>query len=85
MIRARKQSRQSRWDRVNAMWFEHYPLAVRFYSEILKANPNITVMGLIEDGMLEEAIEPSVKLFSETLWNPQRPPEEILQKALAER
>jgi hypothetical protein len=76
-IRARLAKRQPRWDHVNALWLKNYPHAARFYGEFL--GQKLSVSGLIEDGMLEERIQPSVALFAETLWNPARAPEEILQ------
>lgn len=75
-IRRRREERQPRWDYVNALWLKNYPMAARFYREFL--NQKLSVSGLIEDGMLEERIQPSVALFAETLWNPSRAPEEIL-------
>ena len=54
----------------------------QFYRQILKCQPKaMTVTGLIEDGLFEACIQPSVAIFAETLWNPQRPPEEIAQQA----
>lgn len=34
---------------------------------------------LVEDGLLEEAIQPSVALFAETVWNQRREAEDILE------
>ena len=74
---------QSRWDKVNQLWLKNYHHAVKFYREILNCKPSaMHVSGLIEDGILEEAIQPSVALFAETLWNPQRDTKEILQRAM---
>jgi len=80
--RERLALRQNEWDLVNAHWFENYPLAARFYREILAVNPNMTVTGLVEDGAFEEAIQPSVALFAETLWNPAQSDVQILQRAM---
>ncbi len=30
----------------------------------------MSVIALVEDGLLEEAIQPSVSLFAETVWDP---------------
>jgi len=38
---------------------------------------------LIEDGLFEESIQPSVALFAETIWNPRRSDREILQQAMS--
>jgi hypothetical protein len=83
-IQRRLEGRQALWDRVNALWFEHYPLAMRFYREILEYKPTkMLVTGLIEDGAFEACIQPSVALFAETLWNPRLTAEEILRRALS--
>jgi hypothetical protein len=81
-IRNRLKEKQARWDLVNAAWRELFPYAARFYREILACSPAaMTVTGLIEDGILEAAIPPSVALFAATLWNPQRSDAELLQAA----
>ena len=83
-IRRRGAERQPRWDKVNALWLRNYPYAARFYREILALSPaKMTVIGLVEDGILEETIPISVALFAETLWNPERDPDEALQLALS--
>ena len=74
--------RQNEWDRVNIHWFENYPLAARFYREMLAVNPVITANGLVEDAGFEEAIQPSVALFAETLWNPQQSDAQLLCRAM---
>lgn len=74
--------RQNDWDRVNAHWFQNYPQAALFYREMLAVNPVITATGLVEDGLFEETIQPSVALFAETLWNPAQTDAEILQRAM---
>lgn len=80
--RERLALRRNEWDRINAYWLENYPLAARFYREMLKANPVLAVTGLVEDGGFEEAIQPSVALFAETLWNPHQSEPSILNRAL---
>jgi len=74
--------RQNEWDRINAHWLEHYPSAAWFYREMLKTNPALAVYGLVEDGMLEERVQPSVALFAETLWNPRQDDAVLLRRAL---
>ena len=82
--RRRLEERQPRWDYVNALWMQHYPLAARFYREILDCPlAGMTVSGLVEDGLFEEAIQPSVALFAETLWDPYRGDKDILQPAMS--
>lgn len=82
-IRNRLHERQPRWDYVNSLWLENYPEALRFYQAILAASPSrMTVLGLIEDGILEEKIQLGAALFAEMLWNPGRSAQEILESAL---
>ncbi len=82
-IRARLQERKPRWDRINQLWLRRFALARTFYSEMLAVQPKMTVTALIEDGLFEAGIQPSVSLFAQTLWNPKRPPDEILSHALS--
>lgn len=81
-IRERLIKRQPRWDKVNAMWYRKVGVGAKFYREILKLKlQTVTVAGLIEDGLFEEKIQPSVHIFGETLWNPFRSDIEILSAA----
>jgi len=83
-VRKRLDARQPMWDSVNSAWLQCYPSAARFYQELLKVNPaGMMAAGLVEDGLFEERVQPSVSLFAETLWNPNRPAEEILPAALS--
>jgi hypothetical protein len=81
-IRQRLELIGPRWARVNALWLEHYPKAIEFYRAILRASDApVIAQGLIEDGLLEERIQPAVALFAETLWNPFEEPAEILARS----
>jgi hypothetical protein len=83
-IRERCRQRQPYWDKINAMWLKHYPQAVYFYRAMLDCRPpKMTAIGLVEDGIFEERIQLSIAIFGETLWNPRREPEDILQLALS--
>lgn len=83
-IRNRLRERQPRWDRIDALWLKNYPLAARFYREMLDCSPaTMTVTGLVEDGMFEETIQLSVAIFAQTIWNPRTSDQEILQLALS--
>jgi len=82
-IQRRLRDRQPLWDRVNAAWVNMCPIAVRFYREILGCRPQrFTATGLVEDGLFEARIQPSVALFAETLWNPWREPGDLLQRSI---
>ena len=81
-LRERLAARQGEWNATNSGWFRHYPLAAKFYREVSKINPNIWATGLVEDGMFEACIQPSVSLFAETLWNPHQSDAEILARAM---
>jgi hypothetical protein len=83
-IRQRVARQRPRWDFVNATWLQTYPLATRFYREMLACNPTgVSVVGLVEDGVFEAAIEPSVALFGQMLWDPARDDAEILAQSLS--
>lgn len=85
-IQERCHAQQPYWTRINNLWLKYYRYAVQFYRAILACHPpKMTVAGLVEDGLFEERIQPSVALFAETLWNPERDEEEILQLALIPR
>ena len=83
-IRARLWEKQRHWDEINRRWLRHYPHALRFYRDMLTCeNETMTACGLVEDGLFEEKIQPSVALFGEMLWNPQRDDAEVLDAALS--
>lgn len=83
-IRHRLALRQPRWDKVNRLWLELYPQAQAFYRTVVQSTSGkISVLGLIEDGLFEETIQPSVALLGETLWNPFIDSSELLTRALS--
>ncbi len=83
-IRQRMELLRPRWEKVNALWFKNYPVAARFYREMLSVKPaSLSVVGLVEDGLFEAKIQPSVSLLAEMLWNPQRSDDELLKQALS--
>ena len=83
-IRARLRQRESMWKFHERRWLQHYPKAARFYRELLDLKPAGTlVTGLVEDGMIEEAIPLSVALFAETLWDPFEDDAGILRRAMS--
>ena len=83
-IRARLRQRESIWRFQERRWLQHYPKAARFYRELLALEPAGTlVTGLIEDGMIEEAIPLSVSLYAETLWDPFEDDAGILLRAMS--
>jgi hypothetical protein len=85
-IQGRMHARQPYWERINRLWLKHYRYAVQFYRAMLACKPaRMSVAGLVEDGLFEACIQPSVALFAETLWNPERDEDEILQLALMPR
>ena len=83
-IRQRLRERQPLWNKRNASWLKDYALAARFYRKMLDCGPpRMTVTALVEDGMIEEVIQPSVALFAETIWDPRRDDDEILELAMS--
>ena len=82
-IRKRLSERRARWNKVNKLWLDNYPLAMEYYRKMLDCNLlKMTVTGLIEDGLFEEEIPISAAIFAETLWNPKRNEQEILSLAI---
>ena len=81
-IRERLHDRQGELDERNQEWFQHYPLAARFYRDVLAVNPRMLVTGLVEDGVFEARIQPGVALFAEMLWNPQQTDADLLARAM---
>lgn len=81
-LRERLAARQGEWNGINSLWLRHYPLAARFYRELLEVNNNILSTALVEDGMLDGRIQSSVALFAEMLWNPRQSDADLLARAL---
>jgi hypothetical protein len=82
-IRDRARERQPRWDAVNAGWFKYYPEALRFFREVRETTPTpMLVLGLIEDGLFEEHIQPSAAMLGEMLWNGRRSDQEMVERAM---
>jgi hypothetical protein len=72
------------WQHSDSRWFQNYPVAARFYREILACGvPKLTATGLVEDGVLEERIHPSVALFAEMLFHPHQDDKDILRRAMS--
>lgn len=83
-IQMRLAERQPHWDRVNRVWMVENHHASRFYREILKAGPpRITATALVEDGLFEACVQPSVALFAQTVWDPFRDDDELIVQALS--
>lgn len=81
-LRERLAARQGELNGINSGWFQHYPLAARFYREVSTINPNVWATALIEDVMFEARIQPSMALLGEMLWNPHQSDTELLARAL---
>ena len=82
-LRQRLLARRAQLEKVNRLWHQYFPLAARFYREMLACRPaRMRVTGLVEDGAFEERIQPGVALFAEMLWNPHRTDNELLEAAL---
>lgn len=70
-VREKRRARDIMWNQVNTVWCKHYPLAARFYKELLPlCESGMIVQALIEDGVFEESIEISAALFGVTVWDP---------------
>ncbi len=83
-IARRLQDRQVRWDLVNALWARNYPLAARYYREVLECKPStVSISALVEDGMFEEAIQMSVAMFAQTVWDPYLDEKDLIELAMS--
>ncbi|MCE5277874.1 MAG: hypothetical protein ABFD92_00550 [Planctomycetaceae bacterium] len=83
-VASRLQRRQRWWDAANSAWLRNYPLAARFYREMLACKPpKITATALIEDGVFEARIQSSAALLGQILWDPRRDDGEILRQAMS--
>ena len=81
-IRQRLDVKRRYWDKVNVLWLTYYKTAIAYYREMLKCHQGkMTVCALVEDGLFEAEIQPSVAIFAGTVWDPVRPEEETLQDA----
>ncbi len=68
-IHRRAALKEERWAEVNRLWAELSPLADRFYTEMAAlTGGKMLVEALVEDGLLEERIQPSVALYADALW-----------------
>lgn len=80
--RERLEIKRRQWDMINTLWLRDHRIAIRYYREMLKSHQGpMTACALVEDGMFEAEIQPSVALFAETVWDPVRPEEETLRLA----
>lgn len=80
--RRRLEKIQPRWEEVNPLWEQYLPQAQQFFQSIQQAcQGRMSVLGLVEDGLFEEKIQPSVALFAETLWNPFTDAGDLLSRA----
>lgn len=83
-IRRRLDERSPEWIRRRADWFANAGHAARFYRGIRNAtSATLTAAALVEDGMFEARIDPSVSLFAQMVWNPYRPDAEIQTEAMS--
>lgn len=81
-IRRRADEKRAWNEHVNASWIGCAEAQARFYREIRQTfSGPMTAIALVEDGLLEDAIQPAVALFAETAWNPNRPLPELIQIA----
>ncbi|MCK6487085.1 MAG: hypothetical protein L6R48_01880 [Planctomycetes bacterium] len=69
-IRRRAEERQPMWDVQNGLWMANYPQAVRFFRALMAASGRMLVTPLVEDGLFEERIQPSIALFANLIWDP---------------
>lgn len=70
LLKQRFESKKAVWHYVNAYWLENLSYAKRALLSVLNTNPQSFLVGLVEDGLIEEALPLPVALYGELLWNP---------------
>jgi hypothetical protein len=71
-----------RWALVNLLWRLFYRKGIEFYRSMFEVTQgNMIVQALVEDGLLEERIQPALSLYAETLWNPLEDARNILNQS----
>ena len=81
-IKERFRQKEKLWAYVDAYWVKNASYAKEILNLLSDENKNTLVTGLIEDGVIEEKIPLSVRIFSEMLWNAKEETEEIILKSM---
>lgn len=68
-IESRAKEKEKLWKYVDSYWIKNAKYAYDMFKRIYKANKNVMITALIEDGMLEAEIHISAALFAQMLWN----------------
>lgn len=83
-LRRRAEEKRQWNDFINAAWPGCAEAQARFYREIRACAPGgITSIALVEDALIETGIPFSAALFAETVWNPDRPVDELTRISLS--
>ncbi|MBE7049669.1 MAG: hypothetical protein E7394_02735 [Ruminococcaceae bacterium] len=81
-IKERFHQKEKLWKYVDAFWVKNASYAKDVIKLLAASNKKTLVTGLIEDGVIEEKIPLSVRIFSELLWNAKEETDEIILKAM---
>ncbi len=81
-IKERFHQKEKLWKYVDAFWVKNASYAKEVIKLLAASNKKTLVTGLIEDGVIEEKIPLSVRIFSELLWNAKEETDEIILKAM---
>ena len=69
------------WKFCEPYWINNAPILRDFCRAVTEAGlRDSTVLALVEDGLFEETISPSVGIFSETVWNVNADPQKIIER-----
>ncbi len=81
-IKERTLQKEKLWAYVDAFWVKNTAFAKDTFKLLSDSNKNTLVTGLIEDGMFEEKISLSARIFSGMLWDADGDPSDIVLKAM---
>jgi hypothetical protein len=80
-IRHRAEQKQARWNYIESCWKKELDCVQKIIGTMEQAQLlDTTILGLVEDGLWEEKMWLSVKLFAESMWNPIISTQEIIDK-----
>jgi hypothetical protein len=78
-IQQRAEQKQARWKYIESCWRNQLGAVQKIIGTMHDVNlPYTTILALVEDGLWEERMWLPVKLFAETVWNPTRLAQEII-------
>lgn len=79
--RERLEEKRFYWKFCEPYWINNAPILREFCRAVENAKlSESTVVALVEDGMFEDAVSPSVGLFAELIWNAKTDPQKLIER-----